>query len=139
VLISKNTSTCTHDVVSTDRLPPPRPQNGNTEHRLCRLDEIDDGASKEMTVPDSDSTLCLVRKGPTVYAYVNSCPHTGAPLNWDGDQFLTWDGDMIQCAIHGALFRITDGRCMWGPCLHQRLTAVPTIVREGVIMLANKE
>ena len=102
---------------------------------LCRLDEIIDGASKEVTLPDNHTSLCLVRKGMTVHAYVNSCPHTGSPLNWVGDQFLTRDADMIQCAVHGALFRITDGLCLWGPCLHQRLTAVPTIVRDGIVLV----
>ena len=125
--------------MTTDCLRPPHPRNSDAELLLCRLDEIVDGASKELAVPGARSTLCLVREGATVHTYVNACPHTGAPLNWDGDRFLTRDGNMIQCAIHGALFRITDGRCMWGPCLHQRLTAVPTIIRDGVILLANAE
>ena len=125
--------------MTTHCLHPPQPRNSDAEHLLCRLNEIVDGASKELAVPGTRSTLCLVREGVTVHAYVNACPHTGAPLNWDGDRFLTRDGDMIQCAIHGALFRLTDGRCMWGPCLHQRLTAVPTIIRDGVIVLANAE
>ena len=103
------------------------------------MDAIGDGTSKEVTFGDDRSGLCLVRINRTIYAYINSCPHTGAPLNWMGDQFLTRDGDMIQCALHGALFRIADGLCVWGPCLHQRLTAVPTVIRDGDILLAGEE
>lgn len=110
-----------------------------TGHVLCRFDDLIDGASKEVSLHDDHSSLCLVRKGTTVFAYVNSCPHTGSPLNWVGDQFLTRNGDMIQCAVHGALFRITDGLCLRGPCLHQRLTAVPTVIRDGKVLLVTGE
>jgi len=116
----------------------PQSRSAATERTLCSLDEISDGASKEVSLPDDRTTLCLVRRGASIYAYVNSCPHTGSPLNWVGDQFLSRDGDMIQCAVHGALFRITDGLCLWGPCLSQRLSAVPIIVRDGDILLANQ-
>jgi len=118
---------------------PQSSRNSATEQLLCRLDDIVDGGSKEVSLSDDHITLCVVRQGTTVHAYINSCPHTGAPLNWDGDRFLTRDGDMIQCAIHGALFRISDGLCMWGPCLKQRLTAVPITVRGDVILLTDVE
>jgi len=109
------------------------------EQILCRFDAIGDGTSKEVPLDDGRTSLCLVRKNETIYAYVNSCPHTGSPLNWTGDQFLTRDGDMIQCALHGALFRIADGLCVWGPCLHRRLTAVATVIHDGDILLAGEE
>ena len=107
------------------------------EQLLCRSDAIADGTSKEVPLNDGRASICLVRKNETVYAYINSCPHTGSPLNWTGDQFLTRDGDLIQCALHGALFRIADGLCVWGPCLHQRLSAVPTVIHNGDILLAS--
>ena len=104
---------------------------------MCRIEEIEDGHSKEFHLPGNDDfTLCLVRQCADVYAYCNSCPHTGGPLNWAEDNFLTVDGEMIQCATHGALFRITDGLCVWGPCLHKKLTPVPVAVRDGKIILA---
>jgi nitrite reductase/ring-hydroxylating ferredoxin subunit len=106
---------------------------------LCRFDEIGEDTGKEVSLHDDNTSLCLVRKDAAVYAYVNSCPHTGAPLNWAKDRFLSWDGDMIQCAVHGALFRMSDGRCVWGPCLHRRLTPVPTVMRNGDVMLANAD
>lgn len=45
---------------------------------------------------------------------------------------------MIQCALHGALFHITNGLCMWGPCLHQRLTSVPVVIRDGDIVFLDE-
>jgi len=110
-----------------------------SEQILCRFDAIGDGTSKEVPMDDGHSSVCLVRKNKTIYAYINACPHTGSPLNWTGDQFLTRDGDMIQCAVHGALFRITDGLCVWGPCLHQRLTAVATVIHGSDILLAGED
>ncbi len=125
--------------MTTDSPHPAQYQAGEAELTLCRLDAIIDGESKEVFLYDDRISLCLVRQGMTVYAYINSCPHTGAPLNWDRDRFLTRDGDMIQCTLHGALFRIGDGLCTWGPCLHQRLTAVPIVIRDGMVILATAE
>jgi nitrite reductase/ring-hydroxylating ferredoxin subunit len=63
----------------------------------------------------------VVRSGGRLHAYRNACPHTGAPLNWSPNRFLTEDGDYLICALHGALFRIEDGLCVAGPCHGQRL------------------
>ncbi len=118
--------------------PPATP--GTTQERvLCRLDEIA-GGGKEAAVPDDDTyTLCLVRQGDKVHAYRNSCPHTGAPLNWGADKFLSLEGTMIQCAVHGALFRIADGMCVWGPCLNRGLTPVAVDIKDGNIVLADMQ
>jgi len=98
---------------------------------LCRREEIAEWG-KEIasgTVP-----LFVIRRGSDVYAYVNDCPHTGASLNWGRDQFLSPDGGLIQCSFHGALFRIEDGLCVWGPCFGQRLRSVGVTVRDGAVM-----
>jgi nitrite reductase/ring-hydroxylating ferredoxin subunit len=125
-------------VTRVDPHPHPSPSDA-AEQVVCRLDDIGDGASKEVTLPGDPTTICVVRQGRAVHAYVNSCPHTGAPLNWDGDRFLTRDGDMIQCAVHGALFRIHDGLCVWGPCLKQRLTPVPIVIRDDAILMPGEK
>ena len=64
-------------------------------------------------------------------AYRNSCPHTGAPLNWTPDQFLTRSGRYIQCSIHGAMFMIDSGECFSGPCGGQFLKPLTVIERAG--------
>ena len=63
----------------------------------------------------------VVLKDGKLYCYHNICPHTGANLDWSQDQFLNAKTDLIQCATHGALFRIEDGFCVSGPCAGQKL------------------
>ena len=126
--------------MATDKPSVNPTRDPSRERILCRLADIADGGSKEMLLrEDSAFSLCLVRQKDTVYAYVNSCPHTGAPLNWGTDKFLNWDGALIQCSFHGAQFRIHDGLCVWGPCLHRRLAAVPVVVRDGEIVLLDED
>jgi nitrite reductase/ring-hydroxylating ferredoxin subunit len=83
-----------------------------------------------VAVPEGVRDIFLVRKGARVFAYRNSCPHTGGPLDWVPDQFLTLAGDLIQCATHDALFSIEDGLCVKGPCAGQSLSAL-TVHVEG--------
>ena len=106
---------------------------------LARLEDIADGGSKNIS-GDGHGTLslCLIRRKDSVYAYVNSCPHTGAPLDGGSDNFLNRDGAMIQCGFHGALFRINDGLCVWRPCLHRRLTAIPVAICDGEIIFTTE-
>ena len=79
--------------------------------------------------------ILVVRKGSIVYGYLNTCPHTGGPLDWVPDQFLDPAREYIQCATHAALFRITDGVCVYGPCAGDRLTPAPTAVEAGEVVL----
>jgi nitrite reductase/ring-hydroxylating ferredoxin subunit len=81
------------------------------------------------------SDILVVRRGKNVYGYLNTCPHTGGPLDWVPDQFLDLTREYIQCATHGALFRIADGVCVYGPCAGDRLTPVPTAVEAGEVVL----
>ncbi|MEO1889633.1 MAG: Rieske 2Fe-2S domain-containing protein [Cycloclasticus sp.] len=75
----------------------------------------------------------------TLRAYRNSCPHTGAPLNWTPDQFLTLSGQYIQCSIHGAMFKTENGECFAGPCGGQFLKALDFVEQNGVVYIALKE
>jgi nitrite reductase/ring-hydroxylating ferredoxin subunit len=104
---------------------------------LCPLAEIPDGRSKGFSLGEgaTQRELFVVRTNGRVYAYENSCPHTGAPLDWTPDQFLTVDCDFIQCATHGALFRIETGECLDGPCLGEWLRAVRVVIEDGVVVL----
>jgi len=106
---------------------------------LCRLDEIQDPGSRGATLQQGDRLLdvLVVRKGPSVYAYVNSCPHTGSPLDWVEHEFLSLDKQHIQCATHAALFRLTDGLCVAGPCAGSSLTAIAVTVNSGMVIAAS--
>jgi len=77
--------------------------------------------------------------GDRAYAYRNRCPHTGAPLDWQPHQFLDERGELIQCAIHGALFAIETGLCLRGPCAGRSLQALPVqLTDEGLLVLGRE-
>ena len=104
---------------------------------LCVLNELPEGASRGFSIDTGRGwlELFLVRRNGRIRAYRNSCPHTGAPLDWVPDQFLNPAGDLIQCATHDALFRIEDGLCVAGPCAGQALTPVSVAVRDDWVVL----
>ena len=103
---------------------------------LCRADEITDGAARGFAAaPGGFTGLFVVRRGAALFAYVNACPHVGVSLDWAPDQFLTQDGTRIVCATHGALFDVESGRCVDGPCVGDRLEAVPVTVIDGVVLV----
>ena len=104
---------------------------------LCALADLPDPGSRGFRVWRDGAAveIFLVRRGGEVFAYRNSCPHTGGPLDWVPDQFLDVDGRLIQCATHAALFRFEDGHCVAGPCAGQALEPVPVAVRDGRVRL----
>ena len=93
-------------------------------YNLCALNDIPDQKARGFTLETEGNKLefFIVRKGDQVYGYINRCPHTGVNLDWQPDQFLDLTGYQIQCSTHGALFRIRDGLCVYGPCQGQHLT-----------------
>ena len=110
--------------------------------KLCRIDEFSQLADKQcreftIELDGIDTAIFVIRHQNTFNAYINSCPHTGARLNWQPDIFLDYDKEYIQCGIHGALFRITDGYCVSGPCARQKLTALELQFTNGDVMLTD--
>ena len=104
---------------------------------LCRLDDIPDGGCKGFQIGKGAARRELfgVRRGGRVFVYENSCPHTGSPLDWQPDVFLDVEKQFIQCATHGALFRIEDGYCVHGPCIGGHLTPLPARIEDGLVFL----
>jgi nitrite reductase/ring-hydroxylating ferredoxin subunit len=94
---------------------------------LCRLEEVPDGACKELRFgPGEDSfDLLLYRRGGEVRAYVNCCPHFSLPLNAQPGEFLLLRNSQIMCAYHCAVFRLEDGHCIAGPAEGLGLEPVP--------------
>ena len=111
------------------------------EQRLCRLTELRDPDSRSFTLRTATGLkdIFIVRQGGQVRAYVNSCPHTGSPLDWQPDQFLNLERTLIQCATHAALFRIDDGHCVAGPCVGQTLTEWPVRTDAGWVLVEAQE
>jgi nitrite reductase/ring-hydroxylating ferredoxin subunit len=74
-----------------------------------------------------------VRQGRQVFAYRNRCPHLGIELNFQPDVFLDSERHYIHCINHGALFRIEDGVCIYGPCNGESLEALDVqVIDDGV-------
>jgi nitrite reductase/ring-hydroxylating ferredoxin subunit len=101
------------------------------EYILGPADDIAPDSSKAYCIdtPDGVLELFVVHYQGKFYAFENRCPHTGINLNWQPDQFLNIDHDRIQCATHGALFRIDSGRCEWGPCVGQSLHPLNVLIK----------
>lgn len=104
---------------------------------LCCLSEIPNGGSKGFTLGEGPSAfeLFVTRKGERVYAYENSCPHTGGPLDWTPDKFIDSDSGHILCATHAALFRVETGECLAGPCAGDWLRALRVDLEDGDVIL----
>jgi nitrite reductase/ring-hydroxylating ferredoxin subunit len=103
--------------------------------QLCLLEDLVETGSRGamVTTAQGPVEILLVHKGNKVYGYVNRCPHTGVNLDWLPDQFLDLTGSFIQCATHGALFRIEDGVCLRGPCVGDQLQPIELHVAQGVV------
>jgi nitrite reductase/ring-hydroxylating ferredoxin subunit len=114
----------------------------DVERVLCALRELDDPGSRAFTIAvDEDRSSwplrgLVVRRGAEVRAYVNRCPHAGHPLNLRPHDFLTPDRTLLLCNSHGALFEISTGLCVAGPCSGARLPSVPIEIRDGYVLLA---
>jgi nitrite reductase/ring-hydroxylating ferredoxin subunit len=105
---------------------------------LCDLDalDMDKGAMGiELQHQGQVLSLFLVRVDERIYAYRNSCPHTGVELNWMPNQFLDLDRSFIQCATHDARFRIEDGVCIAGPCVGDSLEPLAVQIDNGTVYL----
>lgn len=105
---------------------------------LGSLDLVADGKARNFVLEIGEAHFhgFVVREGERVYGYVDRCPHAGMPLAEELDEYLTSRGDLISCGWHGALFRITDGYCVGGPCAGRSLTPWAVEVRDGQLVTA---
>lgn len=88
-----------------------------------------------MKIKRKTHTIFVVHKDGNFFAYYNKCPHTGATLEWQEDQFLDLDKALIQCATHDALFMIDSGECVAGPCVGDSLQPLPVIIKDDHLHL----
>jgi len=101
---------------------------------LCHVDDLPPDGAREFRVDGDRPTFVIVlRRGQTVSAWLNACPHAGRPLNWAPDKFLFSPDDQLVCAAHGATFELESGTCVLGPCPGARLTPFPIETRDGEV------
>ncbi len=103
--------------------------------KLLVADDLEESQSKGIDL--GEEGFFAVKKDNEIFVYRNKCPHLGLPLEWLEDQFLDSEGELIQCASHGALFTIDQGKCVAGPCQGQSLSAVEFEVRDGEVFIAD--
>lgn len=111
----------------------------DTLQRLFPLDQLEEGACQEFEISRQPPQHALqgfaLKRDQRIYAYRNQCPHTGVTLNWLANQFMDVDNQYIQCATHGALFRVEDGLCVRGPCAGASLMRLPVLSRDHHLYL----
>jgi nitrite reductase/ring-hydroxylating ferredoxin subunit len=105
---------------------------------LCTLEEIPDNGAREIVFGEGGDCfrLLLLRAGARVFGYHNCCPHFSIPLNYEPDVFHVFDGEVLMCAHHTAMFRVEDGSCFDGPCAGASLLAVPVETQAGQVRIA---
>jgi len=105
--------------------------------KLCALEDLDDPGSTGVALDVSQEpiSVMVIRNGGDIHVYINSCPHVGVPLDLNQGRFFDRSGEHIQCSYHGALFRIDDGMCVFGPCEGAALTRIPfELVNDDVVI-----
>jgi nitrite reductase/ring-hydroxylating ferredoxin subunit len=106
---------------------------------LCALSDLPADGCREFRLGSGDWPLrgFVVRVADGVRAYVNRCAHQQFALNYAPHDFLTPDGSMILCRVHGALFEKQTGYCVAGPCYGRALIGLPVRVQQGHVLLAD--
>ncbi len=94
---------------------------------IARRDELAPGETKKFFLDCDGFTIeCFViNHAGALHAWVNRCRHVPMTMDWIENQFLTDDGQYIQCATHGACYEPATGECVGGPPLGKVLIRVP--------------
>lgn len=103
------------------------------QQKICDYKSLSELSAKEFKLK-KDAFLIYFKEH--CYAYENSCPHTGVSLNWQEEQFFSFDGLFLQCSLHGALFEPESGSCIRGPCVGKNLNKINIVVENGIVYAA---
>ncbi|MFB9886657.1 Rieske (2Fe-2S) protein [Balneatrix alpica] len=96
-------------------------------HLLCDFHSLQENRARgfHFSHQQRQVNLIVVRRADKAYAYLNTCPHRGIPLEWQADEFMDINQHYLQCATHGALFLVESGECIAGPCQGESLVPQP--------------
>jgi nitrite reductase/ring-hydroxylating ferredoxin subunit len=101
---------------------------------ICAKGDVEDGTARSFRV--ANESLIVVHSQQHFYVYRNRCPHLGIPLEWQPDDLMDPDGDLVRCSTHGALFMPDTGECVAGPCAGDHLTKINFVIRDGKLWLS---
>jgi nitrite reductase/ring-hydroxylating ferredoxin subunit len=105
---------------------------------LAALGAVADGSAREFRFGARGGfSMFVVRRGETLAAFVNACPHFGTPLNDRAPTFLTPDGSRIRCTTHFSEYRIDDGFGLVGFGKDCWLDPVPVHLMDGAIVIGD--
>jgi nitrite reductase/ring-hydroxylating ferredoxin subunit len=77
---------------------------------VCGLDELAEGARCLALATDRGTfPLLVTRRGESIRAFVNACPHQYLPLDYRGPGIVSADGTRLICTMHGAMFDMVSG------------------------------
>lgn len=108
------------------------------KQKICDYNGLAESSCREFSVKNGvfNNDAFLIYYKQRCYAYENSCPHTGVNLNWQDEQFFSFDGLYLQCSLHGALFEPESGLCIRGPCKGAKLKAINVLIENDVVYKA---
>lgn len=114
-----------------------------TVETLCTLMQFDQYSEPQK--PDCDiktfgtslngEAYIIVKQSGIFQAFINRCPHLQIPLEWQEHHFLDNDTHLLRCSTHGALFMISNGECVSGPCTGESLIPVNIEISNNCIAL----
>src|SRR5690606_587913 len=102
-------------------------------HRLCRLDELEEGTITGGTLPDGHRVAIYLVDGD-VYVTDDRCSHGDASLTEEGSV----DGCTVECSWHFGTFDIRTGEPTASPCTEPIRTYRVT-VRDGEVWVASAQ
>jgi len=103
---------------------------------LCQLQDFEDDVVKKIPHPfKTELDLILIKNNQQYYAYHNICPHFSIQLDNAKGQFFTYENQWIMCAHHSAMFEISTGLCVEGPCKARHLVPEPICIENESIYL----
>ncbi|WP_252311474.1 Rieske (2Fe-2S) protein [Sinobaca sp. H24] len=89
------------------------------EEKVCTIQDLNSKGMIERTF--SGKSIIICRSGEGIYAFLNRCPHQGAPLSKGkiggspvetqnlGEYCFKREGEILRCPWHGREFDITNG------------------------------
>jgi len=102
-------------------------------HRLCCLDELEEGTITGGTLPDGHRVAIYLVDGD-VYVTDDRCSHGDASLTEEGSV----DGCTVECSWHFGTFDIRTGEPTASPCTEPIRTYRVT-VRDGEVWVASAQ
>ena len=103
--------------------------------RVCVSEELTSGEVHVVRISDDADgpreALVYMDERGTPRCFVNRCRHLPIPLDAGSREFLDRKRRYLVCNTHGAMYRLSDGVCERGPCVGERLEALPLVEQEG--------